>query len=188
MRKIVSKYTENKRKKRNGLIVGMILIFIMFFSVIAYSLGGREDKGVEKIKYNGFEFIKQEGFWFTSIGNLDFVFKYNPKEVEKISSELNYLNDYSGKPLYLSSEYNEANSEIYRNLNQIVQRMQNACLEGEDYEGDFPIKTCENNFIIIKESNVTEIIQNKSCVFIQGPEENLTQITDEFLFKILGIR
>ena len=31
------------------------------------------------------------------------------------------------------------------------------------------------------------IYQQENCVFIEGPRENLTQITDEFLFKITGI-
>ena len=57
----------------------------------------------------------------------------------------------------------------------------------ENCEEDYPIKTCDDNFIIIKENNNTGIIQSESCVFIQGQQENLTMITDEFLFKVFGI-
>ena len=53
---------------------------------------------------------------------------------------------------------------------------------------DFPVKDCENNFVIIRESNDTKIVQEKNCVFIQGEKENLTQITDEFLFNVFEIR
>ena len=190
MRKIISKHTENKRKKRNALIIGMILIFIMFFSVIGYSFRGREDNGVKKIDYNGFEFTKQNDFWFTEIGNFQFVFKYNPNEIERIDSKLKYLENYYEKPLYISSENKDAELEIYRNLdprfNQIVQRIQPACLDGENCTGDLPVKTCEDNFIIIKESNVSRIIQEENCVFIEGKQENLIKLADEFLFKLLG--
>ena len=191
MRKIISKHTENKRKKRNGLIMGIILIFIMFFSVIGYSFRGREDNDVKKIDYKRFEFIEGNGFWILNIENLNFVFKYNPYEVEKINYRLKYLDNYYEKPLYVSSENRDAELEIYKNLdpriNQIVQRIQSACLDSENCDGNLPVKTCEDNFIMIKESNVSKIIQEENCVFIEGKKEDLVKITDEFLFKILGI-
>jgi hypothetical protein len=121
------------------------------------------------------------------VGQFQFAFKHNPKEVEKIDSELKYLDTYYGKPLYISSESNEAGAEIERNLGQIALRIRRAYLEGEEGEENLPTKTCEDNFIIIKKSNNTEITQNESCVFIKGPLGNLTKITDEFLFKILDV-
>lgn len=191
MRKITSKYKEDKKKRRNGMIIGLILVGVMLFSVLGYAFRGEGDNNVGKIDYNGFEFIEQNGFWFTDIENLQFSFRYNPQQVEEINSELKYLNNYYGKPLYISSENSEAELEIYRNLfyqTQIVQRMQSACLDEKECDENLPVKTCVDNFIIIKKNNISGIIQEKNCVFIQGREENLTQITDEFLFKILGIR
>ena len=185
MRKIISK--QNK-EKRNQIIVGVVLIFVMFgsvFGVIVGSFGQKDNK--QKVNYNGFEFVKQNDFWFTDNGNLNFVFKYNPEQVDRIDSKLNHLENYYGKPLYVFSENREAELEIYRNLEQIVQRMQPACFEDEVCEENLPVKTCEDNFIIIKESDAAEINQNQSCVFIYGGQENLTKITDEFLFKVLGI-
>lgn len=189
MRKLKSKHTETKKHRRNQITIGVILIFVMFGSVFGIVVGsfGKENDS-KKINYNGYEFIKQNNFWVLNLGDFQFAFKYNPNEVEKIDSELEYLNHYYDKPLYISSENSEATSEIYTNLNQIVQRMQSACLEKEGCEENLPVKTCENNFIIITKSNETKIIQNESCVFIQGAEENLTKISDEFLFKIMGIR
>ena len=101
---------------------------------------------------------------------------------------MKYLNNYYEKPLYISSDYPEATYEIASNLNQITLRMQPACFNESDCGQDIPSKTCEDNFIIIEEKNQTNIIQEENCVFIQGPQENLTQISDEFLFNILGIR
>jgi len=189
MRKIVSKYKEDKKRKRNQLIVGFILIFIMFFSVLGYSLGGRDaTEDSNKINYNGYEFAEQNGFWVLNIGNFDFIFRYNPEQVEKSYALVNPLNNYYQKPLYVSSENLEAESEIYINLRQVVLRMQSACLEGEEcMDENRAVKTCGDNFIIIREDNSSYINQDENCVFIQGPQENLTRITDEFLFKILGI-
>jgi len=191
MRKIISKQEETRKKKRNQLIVGFALIFIMLLSVLGYSFSGGSES-TTKIKYNGFNFIKQEDFWVLNIENFNFIFKNNPNQVEKINSDLKNLENYYGKPLYMYSENYDAELEIYKNLfyyNQIVQRMQDACLEGNQTDCDetLPVKNCEDNFIIIRERNETKIIQENNCVFIEGKQEELTKITDEFLFKILGI-
>ncbi len=190
MRKIISKYKESKKKRRNGIIIGLILVGVMLFSILGYAFRGGGNDDVNKLSYNGFEFVEQNGFWFTNIEDIQFAFKYNPQQVEEIDSELKYLDNYYNKPLYISSENSEAELEIYRNLfyqNKLVQRVQSACLD-EGCGENLPVKTCENNFIIIKKNNNSGIIQEENCVFIQGQEENLTQIADEFLFKILGIR
>lgn len=201
MRKITSKYKQNKKRRTNQFIVGGVLIFIMLFSTLGYSFMSKEDENTKKINYNGFEFIEQNGLWFTNIGDLNFVFKYNPKQIEAVDPELKYLDNYYGKPLYIYSEDNEAEIEIYSNFNQIIQRMQYACLDEEEYflnnktlinelncDEDWPTKTCEDNFIIIRENNNSNIIQEENCVFIDGSGENLTRLTDGFLFKILGIK
>ncbi len=188
MRKIISKYKEEKRKKRNGMIIGLLLVGVMLFSVLGYAFRGGGNEDIKKLSYNGFEFVEENGFWFTSIENLQFAFKYNPQQIGEINSELKSLDNYYYKPLYISSENSEAELEIYRNLDQIVLRMQPACLDEKECDENIPVKTCENNFIIIKKDNNSEITQDENCVFIKGDEENLTKITDEFLFKILGIR
>jgi hypothetical protein len=189
MRKIISKKAENKKRKRNQFIVGGILVFIMLFSVVGYGFSPKEESNKE-IKYNGIKFIQQNDFWFTQIENLNFGFKYSPEETESILLETNLksIENYNLKPLYFSSDNLESTQEIYRNLNQIVQRMLEACLNEEECDGDFPIKTCEDNFIIIRENNNSKITQDNNCVFIQGPKEELVKITDEFLFKIMNIK
>ena len=187
MKRLKSKHGESKRQKKNQVIIGVILIIVMFgsvFGIIVNSFGEKENK---KVEYNGFEFVNDNGFWALELGNFEFVFKYNPYEIKEINTEVKYLNNYDNKPLYISSEYPEATYEIASNLDQAVLRIHNACLE-EGCKEDRPTKTCEDNFIIIEEKNETNIIQNNNCVFIQGPKENITQISDEFLFHILGVR
>ena len=200
MKKIRTKSSEAKRQKRNQMIVGIVLIFVMFGSVFGVIVGSfGQDKNNENIEYNNIKFFEQNDFWFANKENLNFVFRNNPKQVEEIEVELNYFNTYEGKPLYVYSENYEAELEVLRNFfyqNQIVQRVQSACLnESADIfnltskcETDSPIKNCEDNFIIIRESNETGIVQNENCVFIYGERENLTKITDEFLFNVFGIR
>ncbi len=190
MRKILSKGKSKSKERFNQLLVGLALIFLMLLSVLGYSLSGRlnNQEETKTINYNGYEFIPKSSYWSLNVQNLEFFFSYSPKEIENISGEVNYIDSYYNMPLYLQSKNSEAKRELYTNLNQVVQRMQNACLNEEDCEENIPIKDCTNNFIIIKEDNVSSIIQEENCVFIQGKEEDLVKITDEFLFKILRIK
>ncbi len=189
MRKIISKEQASKKQKRNQLILAGMLILIMFgsvFGIIVNSFGNNA-KNNERVEYNGYTFLNQNGFWITEIGDYTFMFKYNPEQVEKISSKLNYSDKYSGKPLYILSEDYISDVEIYRNLGQIVQRFQGACLNETGCRENYPVKDCSNNFIIIRQANESRITQKGDCVFIEGNYENLTSLTDEFLFKIFNI-
>ena len=188
MKRLKSKHRESKRQKKNQVIIGVILILVMFGSVFAVIVGGFGGKESKKINYNGFEFVNINNFWVLELGDFEFIFKYNPYEIKEINTEAKYLNNYYDRPLYISSEYPEATYEIESNLYQVVLRIQDACLEGESCKENQPTKTCEDNFIIIEKKNETNIIQDNNCVFIQGPQENITQISDEFLFRILGVR
>ena len=192
MRRMSSKRKQEKKKKRNQLILGVALALILFASIFGYGFGGRGGTEENKIIYNGYEFVEKNGFWFVEIANFEFSFRYNPNEVEQINSSLNFLESYYEKPLYISSDDIESGSEIYRNLkdqNSIIERMVLACLEGEECVDEERVtKTCEDNFISIKEANTTEVIQEDNCVFIRGQIEDLARITDGFLLKIIGVQ
>ena len=189
MRRLTSKHKQEKSKKLKQFSIGGVLIFVMLFSIVGYSFQSNPSESTKKINYNGFEFTNQNDFWILQSQNLNFIFKFNPLQTEGIqASELNSLQDYSGKPLYIYSENQNAEIEIYRNLNQVSLGIRKAYLQGDEGEENIPIKNCEDNFLIIKENNNSQIIQNESCVFIQGPEEDLAKITDEFLFRIMEIK
>jgi len=191
MRKIIAKQEDGKKKRTNQLLVGGILIIVMVLSTIGYSLNSGDETSTEKIEYKGIEFTRESGLWTAEINSLQFSFAYNPQETKAIDEPLNALDSYEGKVLYFYSESNDATTEIYRNLfynNQVVQRVQNACLDGENCSGDAPIKTCDNNFIIIKTGENESITQRENCVFIEGNHNNLTKLSDAFLFKIIGVQ
>jgi len=160
MRKINTLKNKEKKDRTKQFLVGGVLIFIMLFSVLGYGFyGDGGSNNNQNINYNGFEFVNENGLWSVDIGNINFIFKNNPNEVPKISSEINYLNTYSKKPLYIKSESNEAEFEVFNNLRQVVQRMQYACVNKDDCEDNLPIKNCTNNFIIIQVSDNIDIIQ-----------------------------
>jgi len=88
----------------------------------------------------------------------------------------------------LQTEDDLAGIEIYVNMAQIAERVTPACLSGTTCEENVPIKTCNDNFIIIKEASVNTVRQDSNCVYIEGKKEDLVKLTDEFLFKIMGIK
>ena len=200
MRRIITKTQQDKKTKRNQLIIGLLLIGLMLFSVIGYALSGRgAEEELEKIEYKGIEFAQDNsGYWRFNIQGQNFLTKYNPKETEKISfsSSLN-LNAYLNKPLYFVGIFQEPNFEINRNLNSLVLRVQGACISKKDCGNDLPIKNCSvDNIIVIKElesdlGNESEekenIYQQENCVFIIASLGNQTKYADKFLFNILGL-
>jgi len=194
MRRMIHKRHEEKKKKRNQIIVGSILIFVMFSSVLGYAFANFsydaeeiDDNSQNTMDYNGFTFTEQNGFWILNLNGESFIFRNNPNNIPKLNiSGLNLLGNYYERPLYISSENIDAESEIRTNLAQFANRTKSACLKSEDCSESQEIRTCDDNFIIIKEGEES-ISQERNCVFIQGRKENLVKLADSFLFKILGV-
>ncbi|MEN7981894.1 MAG: hypothetical protein ABFQ65_00420 [Nanoarchaeota archaeon] len=189
MRRLISKQKQQRQDRVKQIIVGSVLIVIMFASVLGYAFQGQGNEENSDIEYNGFEFVKQNNFW---ILDDEFMFKYNPLETEDFyfKEYVNLLSDFQNNPLYIYSENKEAELEVYKNLYNSVQRIQYACLNNSfnlNCESSWPTKTCENNFILIQEGEFN-VWQENNCIFIKGPKENLTKISDEVLFKIIGIK
>ena len=193
MRKIISKQQESQKRKRNQLIGGGILIILMVFSILGYSFQGKvvEDSQNEGLNYNGQNFVQQNNVWILNLQgiNRDFVFAYNPKQVEEIpvNGTIKSLNSYLQKPLYISSQDIMAEAEIRNNMLGFVERTQSACFKKDCKDKNLPTKTCRDNFIIISEGNKTEILQKDNCVFMQGKKEELVMLADRFLFEVLQI-
>ena len=118
MRSIVSKKESNRT---NQIILGIFLVFVMVASVLGYAfLGEEKAQSREKVSYNGWNFLKQNGRWALDAEGANLNFKYNPNEIERISGIINPLSNYAEKPLYISYENGEAMSEIYPNLYYFV--------------------------------------------------------------------
>jgi len=187
MKKIGSAEIERRKQKRNQLILGIILALVMFFSVIGYASQGATTN-TKLIKYKGFEFIKQNNYWVLEKSGINFYFSSKPNELQDINTTLKPISNYVDEPLYIYSNDPEINTQIYLNFKKIATRIQPACLENQTCKGDFPIKNCTKNFIIIQESNETSIKQKQNCVYIKGEKQNLLKLIDIFLLKALGIK
>ena len=196
MRKIITRDARDKTVKRNQLIMGVVLIGLMVFSTLGFAFSNKisNNGGVEEVEYKGVKFVRgSNGYWSFNVNGNDFLTLYNPKETTDIAS-LNYLTlgIYSNKPLYFVGEQGEHLSEIVRNLNPFIQRVSSACLPGDDCQGDFPVKDCKvDNVIVLKEADEggdERIYQEDNCVYIVASFSNQVRYADKFLFEILGIK
>jgi hypothetical protein len=185
MRELSLRNREDKRQKRNQMIVGLILVFVMFSSVLGFAFtsfsytgeNNADNSQQNSMNYNGFEFIEQNGFWNLNKDGINYIFSYNPNQVPRINSEIKDLENYQDNILYLQSRDVIVKSEIKVNLLQFTNGIENIEESVENIN-------CEFNSIIIKEGERT-ITQDNNCVFIEGNSEELLQLTDEFLFKLL---
>jgi len=195
MKALISQEVKDKKVKRNHLIMGLILILLMVFSTLGFAFGNRiNSNSVEEIEYNGIKFVRNlnTGYWSFNIQGFDFITSYNPTETQDINF-LNYqtINNYANKPLYFVGESGEHFSELDRNLrDRFVLRINAACLDDE-CEGDFPVKDCsQDNIIIVKEAvdGEEKIYQEENCIYIIASYQNQVRYADAYLFDLLGIK
>jgi len=193
MRRIRTHKDKKKSQKKNQIIIGIILIVVMFGSVFGIIVNSFDNSNNTQtsVKYNGHTFDYSNGLWNTNIGSYVFSIVNKPSELSNVTyvnNTLKGLNSYAGQPLYMASGNNyDSAAEIFRNLNPVVERFQNACLANETCEGNYPIKDCTSNLIIIKESTLPRIYQDNNCVYIEGDSADLGKLTDSFLLKIAGL-
>ncbi len=187
MRQIENKDNANKKKQRNQIIVGLLLIGLMLLSTAGYAAFNTSGTSSQTFKYNKLKFENVNGYWQTTFNSVNYFFLYKPTEVKERELVVNPLSDYKDKPLYIQAVNFDAEKEVSRDLYYISSSIKEACLKGKNCtNSDLPVKTCEDNFIIIEEGE-EGITQQNNCVFIKGKYESLTLLTDEFLYKLLGI-
>jgi len=185
----MSRDEKEKKEKRDRIVIGSVLIAILVFSTAGFAFFSviNLDKGEER-EYNGIKFVvRGDGLWHFLINGQEFSTAYNPEQTKNISieGEIN-LQNYYKKPLYFSHDSDEQGvSEIVRNIERYAERVQLACIE--QCEENLPVKSCEDNVIIIKAGNETLIKQENNCIYILGEQNELIRAGDAFIFKLLGI-
>ena len=180
MRSLVSK-NSHRRTRRNQIILGLLLVFIMFSSTIAYAFqtvlfsGNPQEEVTESVEYNGYNFNEQNGFWFLDSEKGNFVFRYNPHEVP-VYPLTKKLVDFEDENLVVSSSVTGAETELRINLAPFVEGI----LTSNEIN-------CNQNTIVLLEKEQENIYEQENCIFIEGPTEQLIRLTDSFLFEILDI-
>jgi hypothetical protein len=191
MRKIQTAQDLEKKRKRNNLILAIVMVALIGLSSLGYAIMSRDDTSSTEEKvaiYGGLRFEKTNtGYWATEINGQLFYFNYLPNEVENISIEGNYsFSEYYQTPVYIINS-NPAIVLLNYAMENIALRIQEACLSGEKCQNpELPTKTCEDNLIVFRNanSNLTKVSREKNCVFIEG---NFFEGTDRLVYKMLNI-
>ena len=196
MKKILSKREKDNIIRRNIILIsilGIFLIGLMVFSTFGFAMSGRGNEGsLSKLKINGIEFVKNLEFWIFDYQGQNFQMRYSPEEVENFSIvTTKRLADYNGKPLYFIDDSGEPLYEFLRNMEPYYIRATPACMESEDCIGDYPVKNCESdNIIIINEpgNNTYEgFYEDNNCIFINADYANQTRYVDAYMYKLMGL-
>ena len=185
IKKIITPQEKERKDKRSKIIIGVILVGLMLLSTAGYALFSGEKSQENKIKYNDITFYKTLSGWTTILNGNQHDFQYLPGEAGSINLQGISISNYYNKPVFLVSDYQDANYELARNLQRYTERINRACLTAENCSEDLPIKTCNDTVIEIREANVTSFLAEDNCVFIAS--DNPVKAVDAFLYKILGI-
>jgi len=194
MKAIESAGERDKRRKRNQIILGVIMIGLMLLSTAGYAVMNWEGTGTNsgKIKYGNYTLLLENGFWTTEINGEKFYFEFLPNETSGGNNlNLGGLKVYSDKPLYIVSQDSYLAGKVATNLGNSVERINPACISGENCtSSDLPVKNCStDNVIIIKDYDKPTVEKKEKCVFI-GAENYLDKkkAIDEFFYRLLGIK
>lgn len=169
------------------------------------NLGGELDEE-EGYVYNGFSFVKADGFWWTEINRhgtlLKVPLRFGPKEVENISQtgkidEAGFnngsiifvsLNDPGAKNKY----YNLAISELQSNIKTGIKRIPiGACAQPNYLCENITIINCQNAkgapVIELDPKGETKISYQGSCMKLSGEEDGILKAVDYIVLHWYGI-
>lgn len=202
------KKEENKeeKRKRNVILIGIIMIGLMVFSTVGYAFFEGTTTESQKTKYKDYVFTTTGENWQTKVkisGSETTINSfYLPQDVENISMNGTLLlSDFEGKTIYFIT--NNTNSErnvvskIYTDFEGYFTRSQLACsLENENttFCSNLPIKHCDDTSQEIMVVKINEIVNStasidykSNCLTISGSSGDLLRTADRILFEAYGI-
>lgn len=129
MRKIKTMADVERVRRRNNIILGVIMIALLVGSSLGYSLMSADGDSEDVVNEGGFDFVRDGGMWKAGIVDDVFGFRYLPSEVSDVEMNVSIeLGTYSGQPLYFVNP-GEGVSEILGNIGRYVLRYQESCLQ-----------------------------------------------------------
>lgn len=171
-----------RKEQRRKRISGIVIISLLLLSTIGFALSMVNFGSNPTIEENIQGFSNNGQYWIYTAGNQKYYFTHHLEEVNASSYTVSKnLADFGGMQIYVDSELNGGLQEIYNSLGPYV-RVNEACYGS--CERDLPEKDCSAEpFIVVRESEISSITEQDSCIFINGNMKTL----DAFLYKILGI-
>ncbi len=188
LKKIKTEKQIQYEKKRNQLIVGVVLSLLMVLSSVGYAVMSNDsgDSSTLTKKYGNLVFTQTNGFWATQVSGKTLFFNSLPEEVSNVSVNGTIsINDYYEKSVYFVNS-NGAVNGVANALTNVAFKMQEACLEGQDCTNkDLPVKNCNDTLIIfdplVQPSSIQKI---GNCIYLYGDS---FKSADKFIYRLFNI-
>jgi hypothetical protein len=188
IRKIRTQDSIEREKKRNQLVIGIVMTVLIVLSSAGYAIMSREDSSTrtQKVTYGNLVFQSINGYWQTQLGNKVLYFNNLPQNVSEIPLTINItLNDYSGKTVYIVNN-NPAASSLATSLEGITSRIQEACLNETDcIEKNVPLKDCSSYLIVYETAQNNSIEMKDKCIYLRG--DDFFALTDKLVYRLFNI-
>lgn len=194
IKKLQSRKEQEKKHKKQQRWLGIGLIFIMFgsvFGVVVAFFSTQDPNEPVQETYLGYDLNQGAGFYILTVGNNNIYLNTDPNNFNSLDYSINIskmVTMFVGNPLYIDSSDSYSYQTLEQNLFTYANRIVAACIDELDCSNDnLPIKTCEDNIIIVKESSENKIYEDNNCIYIEGNYEDVTALTDIFLLRVFGI-
>jgi len=192
MKKIETKEVIEKRRRRNQIIVGTVMIVLLVISTAGFAILNRDSdlssQSEDTKTENGVEYYKQQNIWVTRINNKALAFSYLPSEITDVEISItSNINNLQNKPLYVVNANSAKEMIAFNLIPEFVERINDACLSSEDcLENNYPIKDCFVDNIIVYKENLeeTKVYQENNCIIIEGDK---AKGTDRLLQSLMGL-
>jgi hypothetical protein len=186
MRRLGSEKEIERKKKRNTLIISIIMLGILVAGTAAYgfiSSPTQPDPTTNLPEEGELQYLGNR--WVVTHLGRQFSFVNSPESetVQEIPVDITIsLQDYLSKSIYIDAENPSVLQEVGSALQGYASRIQEGCHESCP-ERDVPEKTCDDYLIVWTDATEKKVYQEQNCVFIEGDMEAV----DAFLFEMIGI-
>ena len=187
MRPIETQETRDKRKKRNQLAIGIVLIGLMVLSSAGYALINSfsgSDNQITNLEEK-YGLVYDGSFWTGNVQGNQVSFTLDPDVAKNISVNLEGLAiaRYSGQTVYVATNGDAFSfSQIATNLGYFTSGVREACF-GE-CGLNLPEKTCNDTMILINTTYLeNKVYKRDNCIVVDGNSD----ATEAMLYLLLGI-
>lgn len=205
---------KEKRRQRNNLIVGLLMVFLMVFSILAFSIDS-SFRGQGDFEFNNFVFNEKIIFddqifnqdirkYYTKINGEEIQFFFTPDMMSRVNVSANNLDSirtassvyFSRAPL--SDDYEFNNELLFFDILKI-EFAKNSFIYSKQglkshnvFESDLEVITCNDAsedslvFMLGVESTALPTIKETEdyCFEVSGDSDNLLFVSDYLLYKI----
>jgi hypothetical protein len=170
----------DKRRRKNMLIMSIVMIAILMFSTAGYFFGSTEEDNAATESAGQVQ--DMGGTWAMKYGDGYLRFSNSPESVKNLSvMVLSGPEKYAGKNVYIASDNQGIAEEIAIDIQQIASRVQMACYG--KCEQNYPEKDCNETMIVFNQSLENYAYENGNCVFVYGD----MRAADAFLYRLFGV-